>query len=136
MPFWRIQKNNPRLLFGYRGLWYFKDAAIEWGIKLSGCHWPQHEFQYYTCCSSCKAARQWASVVTRNVPIHLSVPGKKLTMATDSQWKISFWVLAKGLLTKQMSHRMVLLFIIEMPRVVSAVSCQGVFLRVLLYRSI
>lgn len=93
-----------------------KAVAIRWGIKWSGCHWPQHELQNYTCCSSCRA-RQWASVLTRNVSIPLSVPGKNLTIATESQWRISFWVLAKGLLIKQMSHRMLLLFIAEGPRV-------------------
>lgn len=92
-----------------------KDVVIGWGIKLSGCYWPEHELQNSACCS-CRAAGQWGIVLTRKVSIPLSVPGKSLMIVTESQWRISSWVLAKGLLIKQMSHRMLLLFITERSR--------------------
>lgn len=90
-----------------------KDVVIGWGIKLSGCYWPEHELQNCACCCGCRAAGQWGIVLTRKVSIPLSVPGKSLRIARESQWRISSWVLAKGLLIKQMSHRMLLLFITE-----------------------
>lgn len=66
-----------------------RDVVIRGEINLSGCYWPEHELQNCVCCCSCRPARQRGSVLTRKASIPLSVSGKNLMIATESQWRIS-----------------------------------------------